>query len=154
MGVLVKLRIQNKGDKDIEGIQTMSNLTMGRIHGGIWPGRPKKGSKAAAPYYTGYPYYMGNRKAPSQLYYALLLASDLKNPKQPALESVIIPSGYNHGLIGTYRKIAIKANSYADVPFLVVTFSKKGMKDKKGKINPAACMSAIREALAEKLSEK
>jgi hypothetical protein len=154
MGVLVKIRIQNKGDKDIEGIQTMSNLTMGRINGGIWPGRPKKGAKAAPSYYKGYPYYMGNRKAPSQLYYALLLAGDLKNPKQPALESLVIPSGYNHGLIGTHRKITVKAKSTTDFPFLVVSFSKKGMSNKKGKINPEACMTAIKDALAEKLSGK
>jgi hypothetical protein len=143
---LVEIKVTNKGQRDLTGVQVLASPRMRKTNGGSWPGKPKKGESARSPgYFRGFLDGVGPRKKE----YQLVLSGVAAAGGAPACEPLIIPSGFNFGLIGLKREITVKADSTLSLPVVFVVAN--AADPAKPRIDLAGVMEAIRDALLKEV---
>jgi len=117
-GVVVDIRLTNRGDKDIAGVAVLAPTAMQRVNPGSWPGNKDVPKGQPHPYYRGFRNAIGPRKKPPVHEDAALLASA---GGSPSLTKLVAPNvGYNAGLVGLELPVRIKAGETVSLPLVLI----------------------------------
>ena len=136
-GVLLDVRLANKGKKDVTGLVVLSPQTMRRIHGSIWPVGARGVAKT---WYCGFRQTIGKYRKPPVHQNAVLLLSRGPAPQLGRLS--VKGGGYNFGLVAAHRPVSIKAGETVSLPVLFVFVNKPAQVEA---IDLAAVLEAIKD---------
>jgi len=138
------LRFRNKGKTDVAGVAALCPMKMDRIGGRVWPERPRYGRPLKSSF-CGMRWTRGPYRKPPISQKAVLFF--FGKPGGTAGVRTMHSVGYNFGLVGVTRPIAVKAGGTLSLSLLMVQ-ADRSAKD------PEIKLDAVLEAVCNDISAK